>query len=61
MTDPIDRDEDLLQEAQDSAPEITDGALLNDLVDAFRIKRHPGDLYDPPSNEQKEYLKRGGR
>jgi hypothetical protein len=24
-------------------------------------KRHPGDFYGEPSNEQKEYWKRGGR
>ena len=52
MTNPADRDEE---------EEITDGALLEDLVAAFRRKRHPGDFYDHPSNEQMEYFKRGGR
>lgn len=41
--------------------EITDGALLSDLVAAFRRKRHPGDHYDPPSDEQMSYFVRGGR
>ena len=61
MTDPVDRDEEeLLQEAQDSSMEITDGALLEDLIAAFKRKRHPGNFYDHPSNEQMEAFKRGG-
>lgn len=54
-------DEELLREAQDAATEITGGALLEDLVAGFRIKRHPGDFYNHPSNEQMSYFVRGGR
>jgi hypothetical protein len=58
MTDP---DEALLRQAQDEAMEITDGALLEDLVEAFKRKRHPGDFETWPSDEQCKYFKRGGR
>ena len=52
------REDEIEQEAQDAATEITDGALLTDLLAAFKRKRHPGDFYDHPSNEQMEYFKR---
>lgn len=67
MTAPVDREEELIQEALDAEMEetrieITDGALLSDLVTAFRSKRHPGDFYGEwPSNEQLSYFVRGGR
>jgi hypothetical protein len=59
--DIIDPDEALLQEAQDAAMEITDGTLLEDLVEAFKRKRHPGDFEVWPSDEQMEMFKRGER
>ena len=45
----------------DDRVKITDGALLQDLVAAFKRRRHPGDFYDHPSNEQMEMFKRGER
>jgi hypothetical protein len=49
MTDPVDIEE------------ITDGALLEDLVAAFKRKRDPGEFEEWPSDEQMEMLKRGGK
>ena len=44
----------------DKADEITDGALLEDMVKGFNYKRDPDEFDDWPSNQQTESFKRGG-